>query len=75
MRLGGLVELDLGPIIDEVPIMVAGGLESISLAGREMRNQSYAQNGWPWSNKPSIYDPMLDTAEAVAAAGLFEAAS
>ena len=75
MRLGGLVELDLGPIVDQVPITVVGGLESISLTGREMRNQSHAQNGWPLSNKLSICDPMLDTAEVVAAAGLFEVAS
>ena len=40
-----------------------------------MRNQSYAQNGWPLSNKLSICDPMLDTAEVVAAAGLFEVVS
>ncbi len=53
-------------IVDRVPIMVAGGLESISLTGREERNQSYAQNDWLSENKPSIYDPMLETAEVVA---------
>ena len=53
-------------IVDRVPIMVAGGLESISLTGREERNQSYAQNEWLLENKPSIYDPMLETAEVVA---------
>ena len=53
-------------MVDRVPIMVAGGLESISLTGREERNQSYAQNEWLVENKPSIYDSMLETSEVVA---------
>ena len=53
-------------IVDRVPIMVAGGLESISLSGREQRNQSYARNEWLVENKPSIYDSMLETSEIVA---------
>ena len=53
-------------MVDRVPIMVAGGLESISLTGREKRNMSFAQNEWLLENKPSIYDSMLETSEVVA---------
>ena len=53
-------------IVDRVPIMVAGGLESISLVGRDQRNMSHAQNEWLAENKPSIYDSMLETSEVVA---------
>lgn len=53
-------------IVDRVPVMVAGGLESISLTGRKQRNQSYARNEWLEENKPSIYDSMLETSEVVA---------
>ena len=53
-------------MVDRVPIMVAGGLESISLVGREHRNMSHAQNEWLSENKPSIYDSMLETSEVVA---------
>ena len=53
-------------MVDRVPIMVAGGLESVSLTGREQRNMSYATNEWLVENKPSIYDTMLETSEVVA---------
>lgn len=53
-------------MVDRVPIMVAGGLESISLVGRGKRNMSDAQNEWLSENKPSIYDSMLETSEIVA---------
>ena len=53
-------------IVDRVPIMVAGGLESISLVGRGQRNMSNAQNEWLSENKPSIYHSMLETSEVVA---------
>ncbi len=53
-------------MIDRVPIMVAGGLESVSLTGREQRNMSHATNDWLVENKPSIYDTMLETSEVVA---------
>lgn len=52
--------------MDRVPIVVAGGVESISLTGREKRNPHFAQNEWLLKNKPSVYDNMLDTAEVVA---------
>ncbi|MCH7857365.1 MAG: acetyl-CoA C-acyltransferase [Gemmatimonadetes bacterium] len=53
-------------MVDRVPIMVAGGLESVSLTGREQRNMSYATNEWLVEHKPSIYDSMLETSEVVA---------
>ena len=53
-------------MVDRVPIMVAGGLESVSLTGREHRNMSYATNAWLAENKPSVYDTMLETSEVVA---------
>ena len=53
-------------MVDRVPIMVAGGLESVSLTGREHRNMSYATNDWLAENKPSVYDTMLETSEVVA---------
>jgi acetyl-CoA C-acetyltransferase len=53
-------------IVDRVPIMVAGGLESVSLVGREQRNMSHAKNEWLMENKPAIYDSMLETSEVVA---------
>jgi len=54
-------------MVDRVPIMVAGGLESVSLTGREHRNMSHATNDWLAENKPSVYDTMLETSEVVAA--------
>ena len=53
-------------MVDRVPIMVAGGLESVSLTGREHRKMSYATNDWLVENKPSVYDTMLETSEVVA---------
>ena len=53
-------------MVDRVPIMVAGGLESVSLTGREQRNMSYATNEWLVEHKPSVYDTMLETSEVVA---------
>ncbi len=53
-------------IADGVPVMVAGGLESISLVQNEHMNTFRYQNDWLVENKPAIYDPMLKTAETVA---------
>jgi acetyl-CoA C-acetyltransferase len=53
-------------IVDKVPIMVAGGLESVSLCQNEHMNTFRFQNEWLLKNKPAIYDPMLKTAETVA---------
>ncbi|GLQ05344.1 acetyl-CoA C-acyltransferase [Sneathiella chinensis] len=53
-------------IVDQVPVMVAGGMDSISLVQNEHMNTFRARNEWLLENKPSIYDPMLQTAETVA---------
>ncbi|WP_373086042.1 acetyl-CoA C-acyltransferase [Sneathiella sp.] len=53
-------------IVDKVPVMVAGGMDSISLVVNEHMNKFRSQNEWLLENKPSIYDPMLKTAETVA---------
>ena len=48
-------------------IVVAGGLESISLVQNDHANSFYAQDPWLEEHKPEIYMSMLETAEAVAA--------
>ncbi len=53
-------------IVDQVPVMVAGGMDSISLVQNEHMNTFRMQNEWLVENKPAIYDPMLKTAETVA---------
>jgi acetyl-CoA C-acetyltransferase len=52
-------------IVDRVPVMVAGGLESISCVQNE-RNGVMAQDPWLVQNKPEIFHSMLQTAETVA---------
>jgi acetyl-CoA C-acetyltransferase len=52
-------------IVDRVPVMVAGGIESISCVQNEL-NQHMARDPWLVEHKPAIYDPMLKTAETVA---------
>jgi acetyl-CoA C-acetyltransferase len=53
-------------IVDGVPVMVGGGLESVSLVQNEHMNQFRAQNDWIVEHKPALYDSMLKTAETVA---------
>lgn len=52
-------------IVDRVPVMVAGGLESISLVQNET-NRHMRQDPWLVEHKPEIYWSMLQTAEQVA---------
>ena len=52
-------------IVDRVPVMAAGGLESISCVQNE-RNGHMARDPWLLEHKPAIYDSMLQTAENVA---------
>ena len=54
-------------ISDGVPVAVGGGLESISLVQNDHANTYFRVNGWLDENLPSIYDPMLKTAQTVAA--------
>lgn len=52
-------------MVDCVPVMVAGGVESISCVQNET-NRHMRQDPWLVENKPEIYWPMLQTAEQVA---------
>ncbi|HSE91940.1 MAG TPA: acetyl-CoA C-acyltransferase [Methylomirabilota bacterium] len=53
-------------VVDRVPIMVAGGLESISLVQNEHFNNHRIHEPWIDEHKPELYMPMIDTAEVVA---------
>jgi acetyl-CoA C-acetyltransferase len=52
-------------IVDRVPVMVAGGVESISCV-QATANMTYVTDEWLNQNKPEVYWPMLQTAENVA---------
>jgi acetyl-CoA C-acetyltransferase len=52
-------------MVDGVPAMVAGGVESISLV-QNSTNTSYHHDEWLQKHKPEIWMPMIDTAEVVA---------
>ena len=52
-------------IVDKVPVMVAGGVESISCVQNEA-NRHMIMESWLAQNKPEVYWPMLQTAETVA---------
>ena len=53
-------------VTDGVPIAVGAGLESISLVQNEHANTYFRINEWLEGHLPSIYDPMLKTAQTVA---------
>jgi acetyl-CoA C-acetyltransferase len=53
-------------IVDRVPIMAAGGLESISLVQNEHFNNFRIHEAWLDEHKPEVYMPMIETAEVVA---------
>ena len=53
-------------IVDKVPILAAGGLESISLTINEHANRHMTQDAWLAEHKPGIYHTMIQTAETVA---------
>ena len=53
-------------IVDKVPIMVAGGLESISMVQNEHQNNWHVQDEYLKRHKPQIYYTMIETAEVVA---------
>jgi acetyl-CoA C-acetyltransferase len=52
-------------IVGQVPVMVAGGLEQISLVARSA-NQSNKEEPWLREHVPALHMPMIDTAEVVA---------
>jgi acetyl-CoA C-acetyltransferase len=53
-------------VSDGMEIVVGGGVESISLVQNEHLNNHRAADPWLTEHKPSIYMPMLQTAEIVA---------
>ncbi len=53
-------------VVDHMPIVVAGGLESISLVQNEHRNSYRTQDSSVLANAPKAYISMLETAEIVA---------
>ena len=53
-------------IVDRVPIMAAGGVESISLVQNEHFNNFRIHEPWLDEHKPEVYMPMIETAEVVA---------
>lgn len=53
-------------IVDKVPVMVAGGLESISLCQNEHINKHKGLEPWLKEHKPDVYLTMIETADIVA---------
>jgi acetyl-CoA C-acetyltransferase len=53
-------------IVDQVPVMVAGGVESISCVQNDRANKHMLRETWLLQHKPEIYWTMLQTAETVA---------
>jgi acetyl-CoA C-acetyltransferase len=53
-------------IVDRVPVVVAGGVESISLVQNEHQNKFRLTEDWLLEHKPEVYMTMLQTAEVVA---------
>ena len=53
-------------VIDGAPVVVAGGIDSISLVQNDKMNGFRAPDPWIRDNKPDLHLPMIDTAEVVA---------
>ena len=51
-------------VMDKVPAMVAGGLESVSLIQPNMNTNNYTEPGL-MESKPEIWMPMIETADTV----------
>jgi acetyl-CoA acetyltransferase family protein len=54
-------------LVDRVPVVLAGGSESISLVQNEHTNMTHRTDPWIEAHVPGQYATMLDTAETVAA--------
>ena len=52
--------------VDRVPVMVAGGLESISLVQNNLNKHHIKGDEWLMQHKPELWWGMIDTAETVA---------
>lgn len=53
-------------IMEGAPVMVAGGVESISLVQNDKMNGFHSTNEWIMKNKPELYLSMIETADIVA---------
>ena len=53
-------------IIDGSPVIIAGGLDSLSLTVNEHANKFMTQDEWLREHKPEVYYTMIRTAEVVA---------
>jgi acetyl-CoA C-acetyltransferase len=53
-------------IVDQAPVMVAGGVESISLVQNNLNQHHFAEE-WLMKHKPALWMAMIDTADIVAA--------
>ena len=65
----GLMAIAIGAkqiACNEMDVVVAGGVESISLVQNEFSNKYKSQDKLLMENKPEIYMSMIDTAEVVA---------
>jgi len=52
-------------VLDHVPVMVAGGVETISLMQNSQNQYNYHEE-WLMRHKPELWMPMIDTADIVA---------
>lgn len=52
-------------VVDKVPVMAAGGVESISLTQANL-NQTYLEEAWLMEHMPALWMPMIETADIVA---------
>ena len=52
-------------VLDHVPVMVAGGVETISLMQNSQNRYDYHEE-WLMRHKPELWMPMIDTADIVA---------
>ncbi len=53
-------------VVDGAPVVVAGGIDSISLVQNDKMNGFRAPDPWIRDHKPDLHMPMIDTAEVVA---------
>ncbi|HVC02920.1 MAG TPA: acetyl-CoA C-acyltransferase [Steroidobacteraceae bacterium] len=53
-------------IVDQVPVLIAGGVESLSCVQNDRANKHMLRESWLLRHKPEIYWSMLQTAETVA---------
>ncbi|MCH6588600.1 MAG: acetyl-CoA C-acyltransferase [Proteobacteria bacterium] len=53
-------------VVDKVPVMVAGGVESVSLVQNNLNKHHYTED-WLMRHKPELWLSMIETADIVAA--------